>query len=297
MKQKLYHNEQDSPFFRLKSRKKLASLLFSNQKKLQNLAREVNPYFDFEKHKRSGGTRKISAPRDDLKIVQRRIADLLGRIVPPDYLFAPVAGRSYVSNAASHLGADSFHLLDIEDYFSNCTENKVIWFFHKRMECSPDVASIIRGIVTRNNSLPQGSPCSPILAFCCYVDMWDEIFCITENSGLTLSVFADDITVSGRIIPESAIWKIKKVLRKHGHSHNISKERRLHKRAVEVTGVILTRDELRVPNRLEKKLYEARDKLESASDGDQSAALKAEVRGREVQRNQIMLANSKFTFS
>ena len=83
-----YHNERDSQFFCLKSRAKLASLLFTNKAKLQTLAREQGLYFQFKKPKSSGGFREISAPRDDLKAVQARIADLLQRIAPPDYLFA-----------------------------------------------------------------------------------------------------------------------------------------------------------------------------------------------------------------
>ena len=40
-----HHDERDSPFFRLKSRAKLASLLFISQAKLQTLARsEQNLY-------------------------------------------------------------------------------------------------------------------------------------------------------------------------------------------------------------------------------------------------------------
>lgn len=121
-----YHGERDSQFFRLQSKAKLASLLFISLEKLKALASADDLYFDFEKPKASGGVREISAPRDDLKAVQSRIADLLQRIAPPDYLFAPVAGRSYVDNAAQHVGATSVRLLDIEDFFPSCTANKVI---------------------------------------------------------------------------------------------------------------------------------------------------------------------------
>ena len=292
-KNKTYYSEKDSPFYRLKSKKKLAFLLNIEQNKLQTLSREDDPYHHFKKPKRSGGYRKISAPREDLKAVQKRIANLLGRIAPPDYLFAPVTGRSYIDNAASHFGAISFHFLDIEDFFSNCTANKVIWLFNKRLQCSPDVAAIIRGIVTRENSLPQGSPCSPLLAFLCYVDMWEEISCIARNSNLTLSVFADDITISGTSIPGSAIWEIKKTLRKHGHAHNKNKERGLHSRPVEITGIILKQDGLFVPNRLNKKLYKALQVFANGSVGNRPVGLEAEIRGREMQKKQIILANSE----
>ena len=296
-KPKRYYQEHDSPFFRLRSKAKLASLLFSSQTKLQTLARGRNLYSDFKKPKASGGFREISAPRDDLKAVQKRIASLLQRIVPPDYLFAPVAGRSYVDNAAAHLGAQSVALLDIENFFPSCTANKAIWFFKQRMRCSPDVAAVLTGIVTRNGSLPQGSPCSPILAYLCYIDMWEEIVGIVEDAHCTLSVYAEDLTISGETVPEKAIWEIKKVLRRHGHRYNAGKERRKHGPPAEITGVILRPDGLHVPNRLHKQLHDVRCALGRTKSTAHRAALKTKVRGREAQRQQVASGNANWPSS
>lgn len=289
---KHYHQEQNSPFFRLRSRKKLAQLLFVSKIKLEKLAREEDPYYSFEKPKTSGGFREINAPRDDLKTVQARIAELLGRIAPPDYLFAPVAGRSYVDNASIHMGAKSIRLLDIEDFFPSCTDNKVIWFFHKRMQCSRDVAAIIRGIVTRKGSLPQGSPCSPILAYLCYIDMWEEISRVVDDSGCILSVYADDLTISGTMVPERAIWEIKKLLYKHGHNYQVAKERSKRERPVEITGVILRPDRLNSPNRQHKKLHELRREMINSKSDKNTSHLMAKIRGREAQMNQVISQNS-----
>ena len=289
-----YHGEHDSPFFRLRSRAKLASLLFSSRPKLESLARERGLYHQFPMPKPSGGVRIISAPRDDLKAVQARIADLLRRITPPNYLFAPVSGRSYVDNAAAHLCASAVRLLDIEDFFPRCTANKVIWFFRRRMQGSPDVAATIKGIVTHKGSLPQGSPCSPILAYLCYVDMWDEISRIVEAAGCTLSVYADDLTISGRIVPEATIWEIKKALCRHGHRYQVDKERsKCGRFAAEITGVILKPDGLHIPNRSHKKLHEIQRELKRTKSDEHRATLKAQVHGREAQMRQILSGNSQ----
>lgn len=290
-KGKNYYNEQDSPFFRLRSRARLASLLYISQDKLQFLARDKSLYSQFKKPKSSGGYREINAPRDDLKIVQSRIGNLLQRISPPDYLFAPVSGRSYVDNAGAHLGAESVRLLDIEDFFPSCTGNRVIWFFRKRMQCSPDVAAILKAIVTREDSLAQGSPCSPILAYLCYVDMWEDISRIVGEVECTLSVYADDITISGKTVPEKMVWEVKKTLFKYGHRYHVTKERKKHKRPAEITGVILTHDGLRPPNRLHKRLYEVRRDLKEASTTKCKAEVKARIRGREAQMAQVKAGN------
>lgn len=289
-KRDAYYGEKDGPFFRLRSKAKLASLLHLSVDKMQMLASEDGLYFDFNKPKSSGGIREISAPRDDLKAVQSRIADLLRRIAPPDYLFAPVKGRSYVDNAAQHQGAASVRLLDIEDFFPSCTANRVIWFFSKRMECSPDVAAIICGIVTRNGALPQGSPCSPILAYLSYIDMWEEIAKVVRTNGCRLSVYADDLTISGSVVPERAIWDIKQALHKYGHRYNASKERSKHLKPVEITGVILTRSRLLAPNRQHKKLHAVKQELGKARSPKRRGTLEAELKGRIAQMEQIMIA-------
>lgn len=282
------YSERDSVFFRLRSRAKLASLLFVGPEKLEFLASTEDLYFDFKKQKKGGGLRDISAPREDLKKVQARIAELLQRIAPPDYLFAPVAGRSYVDNAVRHIGANSVRLLDIEDFFPSCTANKVIWFFTKRMECSPDVAKILKGVVTKNDSLPQGSPCSPILAFLCYVDMWQAIEKIVNDAGCKLSVYADDLTVSGPLVPETTIWQIKRTLFRYGHRYQVKKERSRHLKPAEITGVILWRNQLLVPNRQHKKLHAVRKELSRTASDEHRIALQAKLRGRTAQMDQIL---------
>lgn len=290
-KSKGYYGERDSPFFRLRSKDRLAELLHISRDKMISLAREDNLYSEFDKSKPAGGYRQIFAPRPDLKKVQKRIASLLQRIVPPDYLFAPVAGRSYVDNAAAHLGSRSIRLLDIEDFFPSCTANKVIWLFHKRLECSRDVSAILRGIVTHRGSLPQGSPCSPILAYLSYVDMWEEISHIVQEAGCKLSVYADDLTISGDIVREESIWRIKKQLYRHGHRYKLSKERSKHLRPAEITGVILRPEGLFVPNRQHKGLRDVRKSLNRAKSQNETEGLKAKIRGRVAQMNQILSQN------
>ena len=286
------YGERDSPFFRLSSRAKLAALLFIGRAKLRTLAAERDLYRHFPRRNPSGGVREISAPRGDLKAVQARIAELLRRIVPPDYLYAPVSGRSYVDNAAAHLGARSIRLLDIEDFFPSCTAKRAFWFFHERMECSRDVAAVLRGIVTHEGSLPQGSPCSPVLAFLCYVDMWEEIARIVRRAGCTLSVYADDVTLSAQTVPERAVWEIKRTLRKYGHRYNADKERAIRDRPAEITGVILRRSGLRAPNRQHKKLHDIRREARRTRSDPHRSALMARLQGREAQMNQIASGNS-----
>jgi len=291
MTEKKAYDHKDSPFFRLRSKERLASLLFISRNKLEKLANTKCGYYDFKKPKKSGGFRDISAPIAPLKEVQKRISILLLRIAPPDYLFAPVSGRSYVDNASRHIGARSVRLLDIEDFFPSCSINKAAWFFGKKMECSPDVVALLCKLVTLNGSLPQGSPCSPILAYLCYMEMWSEIQSLVEAAGCKLSVYADDLTISSDLVREEMIWEVKRTLFRHGHRYSKEKERSRRDRPVEITGVILRRDGVFAPNRQHKRIHEIREELRHAG-ADDAMRLSRSLAGRLAQMGQIRAGNA-----
>lgn len=75
-------------------------------------------YFEFEINKATGGKRKISAPRSELKGVQRAI---LGKILEPISVnracFAYVKGRGVVDAASQLSGHRALLRLDIKDFF------------------------------------------------------------------------------------------------------------------------------------------------------------------------------------
>src|SRR5437764_11867064 len=91
-----------SPLFRLRRHGKLAQLLGLPLLELKTFLHDAHLYKEFDVLKKSGGARRVENPKRALKLVQRRLARLLCRIAPPDYLFCPVKGRSYVTNAAQH---------------------------------------------------------------------------------------------------------------------------------------------------------------------------------------------------
>ena len=285
-KAKLYPLDQ-SCLYKLNSRKRLAKYLFLSISALEELAKTGDRYRSWDEKKKSGGTRRIEAPHDNLKAVQKRIATLLQSIDPPNYLMAPVGGRSYVDNAAIHVGAKAFRLLDIENFFPSCTDKRVFWFFNKFMKCSPDVSALITKLVTYNGHLPQGSPCSPILAYFSYADMWEEINSIVSNSMCTLSIYADDITISGDVVYEKDVWAVKSCLHRFGHKYHTEKERSLIGRAADITGVIVAYDELRLPNRQHKKINIAQKAYQNAASRPEKESLKRQLLGRYAQANQI----------
>lgn len=252
--------------------------------KKENHWLRVEPELDIRQH-----YRPIDIPDGGLKAVQSRIGDLLSRIAPPEWLFSPVKGRSYVDNAARHKGARSFWLLDIADYFPSCTANNVAHFFRTKLECSPDVTAILVHLTTWNQSLPQGSPCSPILAYFSNLDMWERIAQLVTDAGLKHSVYADDITVSGQIVRKSVIWEIKRTIHRYGLRIRADKEVSLVDSPADITGVIVTGDRTKLPNRQLKRLIELRGERLRAKGAVLKRMLDSKIAGRLAQWRQVEL--------
>ncbi len=266
----------------------MAKILFTSVRALEALGKNENRYSRWEMPKKHGGFRVIEAPHDNLKVVQKRVAVLLQKIEPPAYLMAPVKKRSYVHNAAIHVGSQSFCLLDVEDFFPSCSDKRVFWFFHKILLCSPDVASILTKLTCFGGHLPQGSPCSPILAYFAYVDMWDEISAIVSKAECRLSIYADDITISGDTVFERDVWSIKQTLHRHGHRYSQKKERHMINKAADITGVIVSGGKLLLPNRQHKNIVTVRQQYQAAESGKLREKLNRQLRGRVAQAKQIL---------
>lgn len=297
------HTFRDNALYRIRTPARLAKILQISMEDLSTISSLAEPYRRRWKSKKGDIWRKdeplgsdanafrpIDIPDRRLKRVQARIAFLLSKVTPPDWLFSPVKGRSYVDNAARHKAGTAFWLLDIEDYFPSCSGSAVAGFFLNQMDCSKDVTAILTRIVTNEQALPQGSPCSPILAYFSKYDMWKEIGIIVQDAGLIHSVYADDITISGSVVPAAIIWDIKKAVRKHGLSLSTNKEVSLFGSAADVTGVIIVNGELRLPNRQYKKLFELRARRHTALQSE-IEQIDRQIAGRVAQRNQVELVS------
>ena len=273
--------------YRCGTKKKLLRLLQTTPTKLAELKAAESLYFRMEKPKKSGGVRIVYAPRYDLKRIQARLSELLMRVEAPPYLMSPVRGRSNIDNAAIHRDAPAHRLIDIEDFYPSCTAAKAAWFFGKVLRCPPDVVAILVWLTTREGALPQGSPASPILAFLSYRDMWDEIDRIASRDGNRLTVYVDDVTLSGEVVLGRTLWDIKQTLQKHGHKTKASKEESRLRAPVAVTGVILRDGALLLPNIQHRKRHELRKALERMSEGPDRLKVEAAVAGHDETERQI----------
>jgi hypothetical protein len=272
-----------SPFYCLRTKRKLAKLLGISINKMTDLTQSDQLYTEIE------GKRLIERPCLSLKNVQKRIANLLARIKLPDFVHAPARKRSYISNARSHIKSLDVVRLDIEKYFLSTPSQRIYWFFHQRMKCSSDVAGVLTKISTFNGHLPTGSPSSPILSYFARLDMWESIETIVNDNKCVLTVYIDDVTISGKHVSGNLIWKIKKKFKRYGLTSNKRKEQHyFNKRSCEITGVVLTRDgHLKAPNRQHLKAHNLRKSLKHETRPEEIKKIKQRLKGLSSQILQI----------
>ena len=123
----------------------------------------VPAYRQFTVPKRGGGTRRISAPDQATRALQRSVARrVLGGSPAHPAAFGFERGRSTVGHAWRHAGSAVILRMDIEDFFGSTPTERVRRYF--RYTWGPDAADLLARLTTHAGSLPQGAPTSPKLS-------------------------------------------------------------------------------------------------------------------------------------
>src|SRR5713226_875770 len=173
-------------------------------------------YHSFQILKRGGGSRQINAPSADLMLLQRRLSDLLQDCVEEinqlknrkDQLAHGFKrGRSIITNATKHRRRRYVLNIDLQDFFGTINFGRVRGFFlkDKNFALRPKAATVLAQIACHENSLPQGSPCSPVISNLIGHVLDIYLGKLAFQTGCTYSRYADDITFSTnkQIFPSS----------------------------------------------------------------------------------------------
>lgn len=253
------------PLYGLKSKKLLKRLLRINNNQMMkqpHIASLVSPYID-----KSGKHRLIEPPHKELKIIQKRIKNCLGRIIVPDNVFSGVKGKSYADNARFHVGNNRRNLykIDLTAFFPSITRDTVYRFFAEDLLCSPDVAQLLADLTTIDlgkssaknideiyeflkeknvssyNHLISGAPTSQILSYLVNHQMFDEMQKLADDNGITMTIYVDDVTFSSENrISKDFRDKIITIIRKYNYQISRKKVKRYTKLYPKlVTGVII----------------------------------------------------------
>ncbi|UDL96262.1 retron Ec67 family RNA-directed DNA polymerase/endonuclease [Lichenihabitans sp. PAMC28606] len=166
----------------------------------------ASKYTTFEVTKASGGVRMIHAPHIKLKRLQKALANILLACNVEIETATPrrplshgfEKKRSIFTNAWEHKNRRYVLNLDIEDFFPTINFGRVRGFFIKSHDFTlPEkTATLIAQIACRDGKLPQGSPCSPIIANLVAHLLDVRLVGLAKRSNCSYTRYADDITFS-----------------------------------------------------------------------------------------------------
>jgi RNA-directed DNA polymerase len=229
----------------------------------------ANKYTTFEIPKRTGGQRTIKAPVEKLKNLQRKLADLLqdcqaeiekARDLEDRTAHGFKRGKSIVTNARQHRHRRWVFNLDLEDFFPSINFGRVRGFLIKNRDFAlhEKVATVIAQIACHDHTLPQGSPCSPVISNLVAHVLDMRLVKLADKVGCTYSRYADDLTFStnkrdfpaeiarplGEEGPDAHLWlpgdALQDVITRSGFAINPKKTRFMYRTSrQEVTGLIV----------------------------------------------------------
>ncbi len=245
----------------------LAKSMQIDLKALQYLAynrkvSKINHYHTFEAAKKSGGKRKIAAPKAKLKEVQTWILEnILYKIPYNDEAHGFIKERSIVTNANPHLNKDIVINIDLKDFFPTITHKRVKGLFHK-MGYSEQLSTILSLLCTyadtdeinldgityyvqsSERKLPQGSPASPAISNLIVYKMDKKINGLAKKLNFTYTRYADDMSFSTTKENSANVSKLlyfsKKIIESEGFTIHPDKIHIMRKGMQQkVTGVVV----------------------------------------------------------
>ena len=241
---------------------RLADLLGRSPQSLEDLAtRAQSLYRPFDVPKRSGGTRTIHNPSDELKRAQRQIRErLLAKIKYPGGVLGGVRERSATDHAERHLGQRYLALTDIKDCFGSICHRTVYKVWRDRLGCAPDAARFLTMLTTYKKQLPQGAPTSTDLANLALLALYADLESLAIELELQFSIYVDDLAFSGERADE-VLDRAIRLIRLHGYNVK-AKKGHLYRRTgpQEIAGFRVDGPQLAFPRRtlreIEDRIHE-----------------------------------------
>ena len=224
--------------------------------------RERQPhYVTFVIPKRSGGERLIMAPKRRLKMIQRRLLELMVEKLPVSTnAHAFRHGHSIRTGAEPHVGKRFVLKLDLKDFFPSVTFARVRGLLIAYGYSFP-VATTLAVLMTEAERQPvevdgkvfyvpvgqrycvQGAPTSPGICNAILLRLDHRLAGLARKHNLAYTRYADDLSFSGDL-DRTALHRVRilagRIIEEEGFTPNAQKTRLMGKGARQaVTGVVV----------------------------------------------------------
>ena len=189
--------------------------------------------------KKTGGTRKLLIPNDELKDTQKSFAEFINqrfkkKMHPACHSYRK--HKSILSNAIAHLSCSVLVKLDIKDYFQSITFEQVkntlelglnSIDFHPEFDFiveygkdnltniqgylgTKEAQEVLKKLVYSDNGLPQGAPTSPVISNLVLSNFDKEVYALVTSLNGAYTRYSDDITISFK---EDSSQKVAQVIK------------------------------------------------------------------------------------
>lgn len=188
-------------------------------------------YYTFEIPKKTGGSRKISAPKRKLKGLQNWVLEtILNKIPVGNQVHGFTKSRSIITNARPHLKQDIVINADLKDFFPSIDYKRVKGLFES-FGYSEQLSTLFALICTQAETelvemdgvnyhvqkgkrfLPQGSPASPAISNIIAYRLDKKVQGLARKYNFNYTRYADDLSFSTSKDNEKNVPKLLKYLR------------------------------------------------------------------------------------
>jgi Reverse transcriptase (RNA-dependent DNA polymerase) len=264
----------NSPLLKLTSIHLLARLLRLDVESMRKLSSSTEYNF-FTITSKPNKPREVQEPLRSTMRTHYRFVKLLDSIQRPDFLQSATRNCSNITNAEKHKGGEKVVKTDIKSFYQNTTFHHVKSFFHSDLGWPRDIAKMMALICTVNGHLPTGSCLSPLLSYWVHRKMFENIQVLCESKSVTLTLYVDDLILSGKLANKSLLKQVKNLIGQKGlltHKDVVIATNY----AATVTGVIVDGNQIRVPNEHRLKIINSIDDVANGK-VDQLPRLRSQI--------------------
>ncbi|WP_156362201.1 reverse transcriptase domain-containing protein [Sphingomonas sp. Leaf208] len=260
----------DSMWAQNPGQRDIASLIGMTKGQLGAIVRDKERYIRRDTIDINGKLRNLTVPTGKLRMVHERLKFQLNKIKQPPYLCSPRKGVGQRDNAEMHVAGHQLLKLDIRQFYPKTMQEDIWRWAHYSLGIMDDVAGLFAKLAAIDGRMPFGSPISPVLTSLVHRGMFDKVYAICGSHGLKMSLWVDDLTISGAEVPGGAVTDIRQAIRAGGfQTHKI--EYLMTARPTEITGVPIAKGRVLAPHAIHRRIKEGYEALKvAASDTERS---------------------------
>ena len=221
------------------------------------LTRKDSYYKTFNVKKKNGSYRTINEPLNQLFTIQKEFSlfFLMNRS-KNENSHGFELNKSIITNANKHVNKKIVLNIDLENFFLNISTSRIVEFLIKKFNVSKIKATKIADILTYKNSLPQGSPSSPIISnfICEKLDL--ELYKYCRKFNITYTRYADDMSFSFSFnkLPKFQVNNIISIIEQNGFKINKAKYRYYYGNTRQIVTGLVVNEKVNVKREFYKNL-------------------------------------------